>query len=271
MIGSLISAGSNIAGTIVNANRANKSMRIQQRQFNQQYALAQEQLYRGAQIRRQDLDAAGLHPTLAAGNAGHTPLPSGNVQHRPNVDFDTSKIVEAALADSQIKKTKAEIDYINAQTTNVRSETEYRPKDYELRQQAHNLNVDEYTWVRAPMTALAQNRDEREQEMHDINKQFKNFEYQLLQLNVRGKKLENVYQAIDNSIRGFERDYINEHGAKMPTADVISETIRRHLGEFWHDYRLANIIADGSVETVTKILNYRLKARRQKNYDRLMY
>lgn len=253
----IVSDVMDVAGFGYGVYQDQRNYQAQQRQqaFQNDFSLNQ------MQYRAKDLEKAGLHPVLAVGGSGSSPTSASSL-HSNNLD--TGSIAHNALMDAQREESKARADLVRAEAQKVRSETEHIPKRYEL--DLYKLhNVD------APMTAMAEDRLEMDKTMHGIARQFKNFEYQLLQLGVKGEKQRQTMVAIDMAIKQIERDYMKEHGSKMPTADVLSETIRRHLGEFWHDYRLANIIADGSVETVTKILDYRLRARKQKNFDRMMY
>lgn len=246
----LIGGGIGLFGIGSNRQQQNQATQMQHAQFQASHKLAEDQLYRGAQIKRADLEAAGLHPTLAAGNSGHTPLPSGTAQRPPNQDYGS--IVHSAMMAAQVKQAEAQARLLDAEATRTETETEHIPKRFKLAQ-------DDHTWVHAPLTKIAQDRDEREAEMHKINKNIRRLEHDMIKLNLKGEQQRQSLVAIDKAMREFERDYIKTHGLRMPTDDALLRSMQKHLTQVGMTTYLAGKVANEALKPVSEILNLRLR------------
>lgn len=124
--GELIGAGASLLGGIL----ANKQ---QQKQFNANYELAHDQLYKQHQIEVADLRAAGLNPILSA-NGGNSTFGASaggsyeNLGSAANSGFmaaQQAKNLEAqnAAIDANIVKTKAEAQNVIADTALKQAQT----------------------------------------------------------------------------------------------------------------------------------------------------
>lgn len=124
--GAILGAGTSLLGGIL----ANKQ---QQKQFNANYELAHDQLYKQHQIEVADLRAAGLNPILSA-NAGNSTFGASsggsyeNVGSAANSGFmaaQQAKNLEAqnAAIDANIVKTKAEAQNVIADTALKQAQT----------------------------------------------------------------------------------------------------------------------------------------------------
>lgn len=124
--GAILGAGTGLLGGIF----ANKQ---QQKQFNANYELAHDQLYKQHQIEVADLRAAGLNPILSA-NGGNSTFGASaggsyeNVGSAANSGFmaaQQSKNLEAqnAAIDANIVKTKAEAQNVIADTALKQAQT----------------------------------------------------------------------------------------------------------------------------------------------------
>lgn len=135
--GAVLGAGTSLLGGIL----ANKQ---QQKQFNANYELAHDQLYKQHQIEVADLRAAGLNPILSA-NGGNTTFGASaggsfeNVGSAANSGYMAAKQAENLQVQNdaikaQIEKTRAEASNVlqdtklkSAQTSQVEGETTLIP------------------------------------------------------------------------------------------------------------------------------------------------
>lgn len=115
-------------GYNVYKNEQSRGDYLKQQRWLNDFAVRQQDFaeyttHNAAQIRRADLEAAGLHPTLAAGGAAASTqahMPGNHPQNR-QVDYD---IMQQALLGATIKQKNAEISRTQADTDRIRVETE---------------------------------------------------------------------------------------------------------------------------------------------------
>lgn len=213
--GALIGAGTSLLGGLF----ANKS---QQKQFNANYELAHDQLYKQHQIEVADLRAAGLNPILSA-NGGNSTFGASaggsyeNVGSAANSGFMVSqqaKNLEAqnAAIDANIIKTKAEAQNViadtalkQAQTANTKGLTSLIPL------QRQNI------WA---MTEQAKAQTQLWK----------------VQVDVANANIQKILQDIDNSIRITDAS-VNELNtrsvANEAAAGASSAVMARNYAEAW--------------------------------------
>lgn len=168
----------------------------QQRKANR---LASDQLYNSAQIRRRDFEAAGLHPSLAVGGQAHTPLPSSNLDHMPQMDVST--VLQSALQSKQLEQMDANIAETQARTLRTKQETELAFSHY------HDIDL--------PSFKIKEQQEARSQVMHQID------------VILADNKLSQG--VVDLAIKDFERAYINDRNAKMPTDNTFKAAFEESL------------------------------------------
>lgn len=121
-------AGSLVGGALglFGANKANKQ---QQSQFNQNYALAHDQLYKQHQIEVADLRAAGLNPILSANGGNSTFGASAGGSYENLGTAATSGYMAAQQAKNlqmQNEAIKATVEKTRAEASNVLQDTKLK-------------------------------------------------------------------------------------------------------------------------------------------------
>ena len=122
LLGSLIGGAFGLIG----ANKANKQ---QQSQFNQNYELAHDQLYKQHQIEVQDLKAAGLNPILSANGGNSTFGASSGGSYENLGTAATSGYMAAQQAKNlqmQNEAIKATVEKTRAEASNVLQDTKLK-------------------------------------------------------------------------------------------------------------------------------------------------
>lgn len=120
--GALIGAGTSLLGGIL----ANKQ---QQKQFNANYELAHDQLYKQHQIEVADLKAAGLNPILSA-NGGNTTFgaSSGGVYENIGTAINSGYMAAKQAENLQVQNDaiRAQIEKTRAEASNVLQDTKLK-------------------------------------------------------------------------------------------------------------------------------------------------
>lgn len=169
-----------------------------------QQDFAEHTTLNAAQIRRKDLESAGLHPTLAAGGAAHTSqahLPSvGSHKSQPsNVD-----VMQQALMYQQLKGAQANISLTRAEAARTRAETRRTRIDTGLMLPRYQLSKNE-AWTRETDMGIRASAEERMMRLEPL-------EMELRRANIRGLKLDNMMSEIEHL-------YMRQQKSKMPVRD----------------------------------------------------
>lgn len=118
-----------IAGTAIGLWGAHKANKQQQAQFNQNYALAHDQLYKQHQIEVDDLRAAGLNPILSANGGNSTFGASAGGSYENLGTAATSGFMAAQQAKNlqmQNEAIKATVEKTRAEASNVLQDTKLK-------------------------------------------------------------------------------------------------------------------------------------------------
>lgn len=120
--GAIIGAGANLIGGIF-------SNKQQQKQFNENYQLSHDQLYKQHQIEVADLKAAGLNPILSANGGNSTFSASSGGSYENLGTAATSGFMVAQQAKNlqmQNEAIKANVEKTRAEATNVLQDTKLK-------------------------------------------------------------------------------------------------------------------------------------------------
>lgn len=128
-IAAAVNAGVGLGTSAYNiwASERNRQDFLKQQEFMNNYATNQ------AQIRRTDLEAAGLHPSLLAGGSASSPPVSQGAPTRQQVNAPAG-ILESALITKQMQKMDAEIEETLSRAQLNKAEADIKPEDLKVRQ-----------------------------------------------------------------------------------------------------------------------------------------
>lgn len=206
-------------------NRNRGDYREQQLVSNQ---MAHDQLYNAAQIRRKDLEAAGLHPSLAAGSAaqGHAPV-VGHAQRHSVQMPDLMTLSTARLHNAQAEKAMAEAaqartsSSLDEERYALEQDKHYRYTPFQLEWEAkriyndivHNAHRRSYDWstLAHSRAVLASEDAERIAKIYAL-------------------KIGADAQTITALRDALKLKYEKEHTMSMPTRNALIEDISQVLG-----------------------------------------
>lgn len=144
---SAITAGAMLVGTGLNwwQNRQHRAdQKLQQDTMREREDNA-------VQRRVADLEAAGLHPTLAAGQPAHAG-PGNPLSPPEKADF--MQVVQAAMFDAQRKNLEAQTDKLHAETVNIRHQDKYLSETMDNRIKQSTID----TWIKEVEHGMLTNR-----------------------------------------------------------------------------------------------------------------
>jgi hypothetical protein len=206
------------------ANQRNRGDYLKQQRYANNFA------ENAVQIRRKDLEAAGLHPSLAAGHAAATP-PVGSSAHHSVPKPD---IMENALKAANLRGVNAQIDQTKAETDRIRN----------------NILVDnERVRMEGEHLGLSTNADKRAGELHPGQKALQNIERQLKRAGIRNKDIDSTMKEVETAIKVIDHNYMSEHGMKMPSRDSKFAEVERSLDSLF--FKLPSAVSDYIRSTIS--------------------
>jgi len=201
---------------------------------------------------RADLEAAGLHPTLAAGGANATTLSAARgsgggaggsaAGHNPLQGPDAGTIIQAALAEDQIKTGQAQRALTNAEAARVRQESRYIGNKADevinegLRRDSANAREEQYAGFASAAEARAADQFAWETTLRVFQRNSAELDNLAKAANVNKTRLE-------HQILEFQRNHIARHGTTMPTADSFVRYLglaEKHGRQIW-DWYIPNV------------------------------
>lgn len=212
-------------------NERNRGDYLKQQSFANDFAQRQQDFAEhtttnAAQIRRRDLEASGLHPTLAAGGAAST-----SQAHMPSIGAhrNSSSGIQMAATIAQLRQlgaqtdmTSAEASRIRAETKRINSETEHIPKRWTL----DYIKYDTDKHIREARNKIDLFRAEIAQQTENRLMSFRDIEQELI-----GAKIsETSHRAV---MAALQQRYAAEHKSLMPVRDIMNhefEKALKHLG-----------------------------------------
>lgn len=208
-------------GYNIYSNERNRSDYNKQQAVSNELALRQQDFfehtaYNAVQMRRNDLEQAGLHPSLLAGGqaaqAGHgVGVQSGAHQNKQQ------SIMEMALFQAALREKLATTAKITEEAKQVRANT--------LLTEGRNAREAMRLTYDSQYLGIAQNRNQREAEMHGGAVQ--NLVYQNA-INKYGAAEASIHldQAISKrAMMYLQQEYMSKHHMHMPTADALTQEI----------------------------------------------
>lgn len=239
--GALIGAGTSLLGGIL----ANKQ---QQKQFNANYELAHDQLYKQHQIEVADLRAAGLNPILSA-NGGNSTFGASAGGSFENVG---SAATSGYMAAQQAKNLEMQNEAIKANVVKTRAEASNVLQDTKLKSAQTEQVQGETTLI--PL---------RRENISAITAQAKQqTEVFKMQVKVAEANIQKVLQDIINSIRVTDAQ-VEELGtrseANRASAGASSAVAAKNYAEAW---RIENLtpyeldrVASETTENIARAAN----------------
>lgn len=212
-------------------NERNRGDYLQQQQHTNDFAdrqqnFAEETTLNAAQIRRQDLEAAGLHPTLAAGGAASTSqahMPStGSARNNQSGLQTATAIAQVRQLQAQADMTSAEAERLRAEKRRIEEETDYIGRRWNLDYQRVHGDLT----VRQIQNQIQQFTAEIRQQSENRLLSLRDLEQELLSAKVSETTHKNVMQILQNR-------YTEEHKSLMPVRDIMNHEFEKallHLG-----------------------------------------
>lgn len=232
-------------GSLLGAHSANKQ---QKEQFNQNYELADAQLYKQHQIEVDDLRNAGLNPILSA-NAGNSTFNAVSGGSYENVG---SAANSGYMMAQQAKNLEAQNEAIKAQIEKTRAEAGNVLQDTKLKS-AQTSQVEGETTL---IPLRAENMSALTAEAKQQTEVFK------MSVKVAEANIKKVLQDIQNSVR-LTNAQVSELGtrskANLASAGASSAIAARNYGELRRlekltPYQIQNI-ASGTAENMARAAN----------------
>lgn len=186
-----------------------KNRKEQKRMHNEQMALAKEQLYHGQSIAVNDLKAAGLHPSLAAGNPGHSSIPS--TPHLDKPEFDPSPLIQGALVRSQIDLNNANAEKARASIPHDKTHANAAATQALSSLQSAATNFDKY-------------RHFRDKEW-EIEKAFKQAQTELTKKQVITEDQRKLLTEAEKVVKQFTVRSLDQTGMFPPTKDAATHEL----------------------------------------------
>lgn len=239
--GALLGAGTSLFGGIL-ANRQ------QQKQFNSNYELAHDQLYRQHQIEVADLRAAGLNPILSA-NAGNSTFGASSGGSYENLG---TAATSGYLAAQQAKNLQMQNEAIQATVEKTRAEASNVLQDTKLKSAQTEQVQGETTLI--PL---------RRENISAITAQAKQqTEVFKMQVKVAEANIQKVLQDVVNSIRITDAQ-VEELGtrseANRASAGASSAIAAKNYAEAWRIENLTPFeldrVASETTENIARAAN----------------
>lgn len=237
----LIGAGANLIGGMM-ANRQQK------KQFNANYELAHDQLYKQHQIEVADLRAAGLNPILSANGGNSTFGASAGGSYENLGSAATSGYMAAQQAKNlqmQNEAIKATVEKTRAEASNVLQDTKLKSAQTEQ--------------VQGETTLIPLRRENISAITAQAKQQTEVFK---MQVKVAEANIQKVLQDIKNSIRITDAQ-VEELGtrseANLAAAGASSAIAARNYAEAWRienltPYELENVASE-TAENIARAAN----------------
>lgn len=239
--GAILGAGASLLGGVL----ANKQ---QQKQFNANYELAHDQLYKQHQIEVADLRAAGLNPILSA-NGGNSTFGASSGGSYENLG---SAATSGYMAAQQAKNLQMQNEAIKATVEKTRAEASNVLQDTKLKSAQTEQVQGETTLI--PL---------RRENISAITAQAKQqTEVFKMQVKVAEANIQKVLQDIENSIRITDAQ-VGELGtrseANLAAAGASSAIAAKNYAEVWRienltPYELENVASD-TAENIARAAN----------------
>lgn len=200
--------GLNVGYNIYSGERQRQDYLKQQRWQNE-FAMRQQDhaeniAHNAVSIRRKDMEAAGLHPTLAVGGAAATTqghMPSNNAPPRPD---NQMSVYEQALMSATVADKQAQIERTRADAARIRTET--------------NLAIKEFSDIKIPTLGLQRERvtiEGRQMTLNELNS--------ISQRAANYANIDNV--KVQTAINELELEHIRNHNTKLPYREVRAAEI----------------------------------------------
>lgn len=219
----------------------------EQFEYNKEMAtLNREREDNAVQRRLADLQAAGLHGSLAVGGAAATMPASSNVSPAsagapPQNHVSMGDI----LLSSQLAKMRADVSLTQAEASRVRNQTLLDNRQMAVNERLANMHQTE-TNIKVSENDRQQNNFEWEQTIRDARRQGLDLENTLRKRSITKTELENALSKID-------LEYLKLHHVKMPTGTSLYGQIYQAL-EHSGITRNANALADWIADFYTQFL-----------------
>lgn len=223
---SLLGLGLGLAGATFGynmfSNERNRNDYNKQQEFANQLALRQQDFseymaHNAVQVRRDDLEKAGLHPSLAAGGQGAQTtqghMPSGIGAHQNKAQ----SVMENALFTAALKERLAQVDKVKAEASNIRANTLLT--EGRNSREALGLTYD------SAYLGIAQQRNVRESELHGQQLQNLIYKNAVAKFGEREAEIHLADSRVKAGLNWFQHQYMSKHRMHMPTADSLTQEI----------------------------------------------
>lgn len=239
--GAIIGAGASLLGGVL----ANKQ---QQKQFNANYELAHDQLYKQHQIEVADLRAAGLNPILSANGGNSTFGASAGGSYENLGSAATSGFMAAQQAKNlqmQNEAIKATVEKTRAEASNVLQDTKLKSAQTEQ--------------VQGETTLIPLRRENISAITAQAKQQTEVFK---MQVKVAEANIQKTLQDIENSIRVTDaqvEELSTRSEANLASAGASSAIAAKNYAEAWRienltPYELDNV-ASQTAENIARAAN----------------
>lgn len=246
--GALIGAGTSLLGGIL----ANKQ---QQKQFNANYELSHDQLYKQHQIEVADLKAAGLNPILSA-NAGNSTFSASSGGSYENIGASATS---GYMAAQQAKNLQMQNEAIQANIEKTRAEASNVLQDTKLKSAQTSQVQGETTLIPLKADNISALTAQAKQQTQVFR----------MQVKVADANINKILQDIENSKRLTEAQ-VSELGtrseANLAQAGAASALAAKSYGELARLQQLTpyeiDKLAAGTAENLASAANLDASAQR---------
>ncbi|QCS36931.1 DNA pilot protein [Tortoise microvirus 28] len=244
MVADILNVGVNAANWLTNQRQRRREFDEHKRQFDLNYAQQQRQFETAIQTRVADLEAAGLHRSLAAGSQGASaPMATSGGSPKSSPIEARLGIMEVAKRQQELRQMRAQAKLIEAQAVNVSADTDFKRQHLEHEKGAHPYRLSLSEAQISESVARATNigyKNMLEQFRREIYPELTEHERRVAE-----------YSASELLLR---YNYALKHGAYMPTRNQMAVEIDQLLKELGEPTSTAGRIGHISAKVLSRFL-----------------